>query len=87
MKWLISGGCGFIGCNAASQLLAAGEQVVVLDNLGRQGSAENRAWLGGLAGATPVAESIEQLAAWVKEEIVNDVRVNGAAPRKKAVPV
>jgi CDP-paratose 2-epimerase len=51
MKWLISGGCGFIGCNAASQLLAVGERVVVLDNLDRQGTAENRAWLASLAGA------------------------------------
>ena len=34
MKWLITGGCGFIGRALASELLATGgQQVRVLDNL------------------------------------------------------
>lgn len=35
MKWLITGGCGFIGSNAAVTYAAAGDEVVVLDNLSR----------------------------------------------------
>jgi CDP-paratose 2-epimerase len=45
MKILISGGAGFIGCNAAAALLADGHDVIVLDNLSRQGSDSNLEWL------------------------------------------
>jgi CDP-paratose 2-epimerase len=45
MKWLITGGCGFIGCNAAAQLVDAGADVVVVDNLERQGVVRNQEWL------------------------------------------
>src|SRR5574341_689666 len=41
MRWLITGGAGFIGCNAARRLVAEGHDVVVLDNLSRKGAAEN----------------------------------------------
>jgi len=42
---LITGGCGFIGCNLANALAARGERVLVLDNLGREGVRENAHWL------------------------------------------
>ncbi len=45
MKHLITGGAGFIGCNLAHTLLAEREQVTVLDNLSRPGTAQNLAWL------------------------------------------
>jgi len=45
MKWLITGGAGFIGCNAARRLLAEGHRVVILDSLSRRGSALNLDWL------------------------------------------
>ncbi|MBI2166610.1 MAG: SDR family NAD(P)-dependent oxidoreductase [Chloroflexi bacterium] len=45
MKWLITGGAGFIGCNAARRLMEAGHRVVVFDNLSRRGASENLAWL------------------------------------------
>lgn len=35
MKWLVTGGCGFIGTNAVLRLLNAGDEVVVCDNLRR----------------------------------------------------
>jgi CDP-paratose 2-epimerase len=35
MKWIITGGCGFIGTNAAVAYAAAGDDVVVMDNLMR----------------------------------------------------
>ena len=40
MKYLITGGAGFIGSHLAEKLLARGDQVVVLDNLST-GSAKN----------------------------------------------
>jgi CDP-paratose 2-epimerase len=45
MKFFITGGAGFIGCNTAHQLLQEGHEVVVLDNLFRSGSDKNLAWL------------------------------------------
>lgn len=45
MKFLITGGCGFVGSNLADALLTNGEEVVILDNLSRVGSRDNLAWL------------------------------------------
>jgi len=45
MKLLITGGCGFLGSNLASDSLARGDELVVFDNLYRSGSRENLAWL------------------------------------------
>jgi CDP-paratose 2-epimerase len=45
MKWLITGGAGFIGCHAADHFLSQGHRVVVVDNLSRRGSTDNLAWL------------------------------------------
>lgn len=48
MRYLITGGCGFLGSNLAAAALARGETLTVLDNLGRFGSAQNLDWLRGL---------------------------------------
>ena len=45
MRFLITGGCGFLGSNLASEVLARGEELAVLDNLGRMGASDNLAWL------------------------------------------
>lgn len=45
MTWLITGGCGFVGSNVADALLSRGDDVIVLDNLSRQGSDQNLDWL------------------------------------------
>jgi CDP-paratose 2-epimerase len=42
---LITGGCGFIGCNLADALARRGDRVLVLDSLAREGSRENAHWL------------------------------------------
>jgi len=42
---LITGGCGFIGCNLADALAARGNRVVAFDNLSRAGVRENAQWL------------------------------------------
>lgn len=45
MKTIITGGAGFIGSNAASRYLQRGDEVVVIDNLSRQGGEKNLEWL------------------------------------------
>jgi CDP-paratose 2-epimerase len=42
---LITGGCGFIGCNLADRLASEGAHVLILDNLARNGVRENASWL------------------------------------------
>jgi len=45
MKYLITGGCGFIGSNFAEKLLQRGDEVTILDNLSRKGSINNLEYL------------------------------------------
>lgn len=45
MKYLITGGCGFLGSNIAAELLKRGEELVIFDNLYRYGSSLNLDWL------------------------------------------
>jgi CDP-paratose 2-epimerase len=42
---LITGGCGFIGCNLGDALARRGERVIAFDNLSRAGVRENAQWL------------------------------------------
>ena len=51
-KILITGGAGFIGCNAAARFIAQGEQVTICDNLSRHGSHKNLQWLSETFGPT-----------------------------------
>jgi CDP-paratose 2-epimerase len=45
MKYLITGGCGFIGSNLASEVIKRNEKLIILDNLFRTGSEKNLEWL------------------------------------------
>lgn len=45
MKLLITGGCGFLGSNLAADALARGDDLMVFDNLSRNGSRSNLDWL------------------------------------------
>jgi CDP-paratose 2-epimerase len=44
-RTLITGGAGFIGTNLAHRLLTSGGEVVIFDNLSREGSKKNLQWL------------------------------------------
>ena len=48
MKAIVTGGAGFIGCNAAARFLRRGDEPVVIDNLSRPGATHNLEWLRGL---------------------------------------
>ncbi len=45
MRWLITGGSGFIGTNLASHLMDRGDNVVILDDLSRNGAELNAVFL------------------------------------------
>lgn len=45
MRYLITGGCGFLGSNLAAEALRRGEELAIFDNLSRVGSEQNRSWL------------------------------------------
>ena len=47
MKYFITGGCGFLGSNLAAKALADGHDLCILDNLSREGAAQNLKWLQG----------------------------------------
>jgi CDP-paratose 2-epimerase len=44
-KVLVTGGCGFVGSNLTARLIELGKEVVVFDNLSRQGASDNLRWL------------------------------------------
>jgi CDP-paratose 2-epimerase len=45
MKYFITGGCGFLGSNIASEILKRNNDLVLFDNLSRFGSSVNLSWL------------------------------------------
>ena len=45
MRYLITGGCGFIGSNLALEVLNRNEELFIFDNLSRVGSFRNYNWL------------------------------------------
>lgn len=45
MRYLITGGCGFLGSNLGAEVLKRREELFVFDNLFRYGSEQNLAWL------------------------------------------
>lgn len=51
MKWLITGGCGFVGSNLANSLLEDGNEITIFDDLSRYGSIKNLEWLRSLYGS------------------------------------
>jgi CDP-paratose 2-epimerase len=64
VRYLITGGCGFIGSSFAARLLARGDSVVLFDNLSRKGTVDN---LEHLRALHPQVE-------FVRGDIVSDMR-------------
>lgn len=52
MRFLITGGCGFLGTNLGAEVLRRGEELIVFDNLNREGSSKNLDWLKKLGDLT-----------------------------------
>lgn len=50
MHYVITGGAGFIGSNAAARFLSQGHDVTLFDNMSRSGAEANLAWLGAHYG-------------------------------------
>ena len=48
MRYLITGGCGFLGSNLAAEVLKNGDELFVFDNLYRTGTEQNLEWLKSL---------------------------------------
>lgn len=63
MKWLITGGAGFIGCNTASQLSENKDDLIIFDNLSRKGAKENLQWLKNQAEFDFVAGDVRDYSA------------------------
>lgn len=76
MKFLITGGCGFLGTNLASHLIENGEEVIILDNFFRVGSRDNLNWLKSIGKFsfhemdTRDAQAISKLVADCKPDCV-----------------
>jgi CDP-paratose 2-epimerase len=51
-KILITGGAGFIGCNAVAHFISKGYQVTIFDNLSRAGAEKNIEWLSETFGSS-----------------------------------
>ncbi len=76
MRILITGGCGFLGSNLAAEALRRGDELTVLDNLGRMGAAANLDWLRSQGAFTFVHADTRN---------ANDVERAVAAARPEAV--
>ena len=71
MKYLITGGCGFLGSNIASEILKKGNELIIYDNLSRVGGEENLNWLKTIGSFKFYKENtndFEKLSAIIKEE-------------------
>src|SRR4051812_21971953 len=71
---LVTGGCGFIGCNIADRLAADGRTVLALDSMARHGAQENAHWLKSRHG-----DRVEIRTADIRDRDAVDAAVTGAA--------
>lgn len=76
MKYLITGGCGFLGSNLAREAITRMVDLVIFDNLSRFGSEENLSWLSGLGnfkfvrGDISKNDEVEQLISTEKPDVI-----------------
>jgi CDP-paratose 2-epimerase len=60
MKFLIFGGCGFLGSNLASEVIKQGHELTVYDNLSRLGSENNLLWLQSLGKFQMIKDDVQK---------------------------
>ena len=72
MRVLITGGCGFLGSNLAAAALGRGFNVVLFDNLARDGTRKNLSWLHSLGQFRLVEKDVRDADA--VREIIREVR-------------
>lgn len=76
MRYLITGGCGFLGTNLASEVISRGDELFVFDNLSRDGSSKNLDWLRQLGefkffhGDIRLINDIESVVKEVRPDVV-----------------
>lgn len=76
MKYLITGGCGFLGSNLAVEALSRKAELTVFDNLSRKGSESNLEWLktqgvfSFVKGDIRDAAVVDKLVADVKPDVI-----------------
>ena len=58
MRWVVTGGCGFIGTNLVSHLMERGEDVTIIDDLSRGGSELNAEFLRKTFGLSPLTVDV-----------------------------
>ena len=63
MRWVVTGGCGFIGTNLVAHLIEQGDQVSIIDDLSRGGSELNAAFLQENFDAHPIRTDVADAAA------------------------
>jgi len=76
MRYLITGGCGFLGSNIASEVLKKGHELIVFDSLFRFGSYQNLEWLKGqgefefVHGDIRNANDVERIISMQKPDVI-----------------
>jgi CDP-paratose 2-epimerase len=76
MKYLVTGGSGFVGSNITARLIERGDHVVVFDNLSRSGAEANLEWLRSLGahefvqGDIRDANDLETLLARIQPDVI-----------------
>jgi len=61
MKYLVTGGCGFLGSNLALEVLSKREELYIFDNLYRENSYKNLEWLKSKENFTFIYADIRNL--------------------------
>jgi len=72
MKFMITGGCGFLGSNLSKEVLRRGDELFIMDNLSRTGASQNLGWLRSI-GQFHFAHGDTRCEADV-EKFVRDIR-------------
>ena len=55
---IITGGAGFIGINASERFMNEGYDVIIFDNLSREGTEKNLKWLTDKWSCSPISNNL-----------------------------